>query len=67
MKDQWMNDCFVVYIEKDVTRRINNKEIILQFQYIKHHRSNCKTVCISVFFFFVMSIYSSSLLFLNIV
>ena len=38
MKDQWMNDCFVVYIEKDVTRRINNKEIILQFQYMKHHR-----------------------------
>ena len=29
MRDQWMNDCLIVYIEKDVTCNIDN-EIIMQ-------------------------------------
>ena len=28
MRDQWMNDCLIVYIEKDVTCNIDN-EIIM--------------------------------------
>ena len=31
-----MNDCLVVYIETDVTCRINNEEIMQQFQNMKH-------------------------------
>ena len=31
-----MNDCLVVYIEIDVTCRINNEEIMQQFQNMKH-------------------------------
>ena len=28
MEDQWMNDCLVVYIEKDVAYSIDNETII---------------------------------------
>ena len=28
MGDQWMNDCLITYIEKDIFKTINNKEII---------------------------------------
>ena len=31
MGDQWMNDCLTVYIEKDVTRRINMKKSFNNF------------------------------------
>ena len=28
MRDQWMNDCLIVYIEKDVACSIDNKTIM---------------------------------------
>jgi hypothetical protein len=28
MGDQWMNDCLVMYIEKDIFKTINNEKII---------------------------------------
>ena len=31
MGDQWMNDCLVVYIEKDVACSIDNKTIMQEF------------------------------------
>ena len=54
-----MNVCLVVYIEINLARRIDNKEII---------ECNCKILCISIFvllffFFFFILIYSSSYLF----
>ena len=52
MKDQWMNDCLVVYIKKNVAHRIDNKEIILQFQYMKHHRKQLQNFMYFGFFFF---------------
>ena len=33
-----MNDCLIVYIEKDITRRIDNEFIMQQFQNMKHRR-----------------------------
>ena len=38
MGDQWMNDCLIMYIERDVACSINNEIIILQFQNMKTHR-----------------------------
>ena len=35
MGDQWMNDCLVVYIEKDVACNIDNETIMQQFQNMK--------------------------------
>ena len=35
MGDEQMNDCLTVYIEKNVTNRIDNKVIIQQFQNMK--------------------------------
>ena len=35
MGDQWMNDCLIVYIEKDITRRIDNESIMQWFQNMK--------------------------------
>ena len=32
MRDQWMNDCLVVYIERDVAGSIDNKTIMQRFQ-----------------------------------
>ena len=37
--DQWMNDCLVVYIEKDVVCSINNEIIMQRFQNMKTCRS----------------------------
>ena len=50
-----MNVCLVVYIEINIVRRIDNKDII---------ECNCKILCISIFvlLFFIL-IYSSSYLF----
>ena len=47
MRDQWMNNCLVVYIERDVTRRINNEDVMQQFQNMKH----CKKQCVFSFIF----------------
>ncbi|KAL4614323.1 hypothetical protein ACB092_07G045800 [Castanea dentata] len=38
MGDQWMNDCLVVYIEKDVTCSIDNETIMQRFQNMKTRR-----------------------------
>jgi hypothetical protein len=35
MSDQWMNDCLIVYIEKDICRRIDNLVIIQRLKNIK--------------------------------
>ena len=32
MGDQWMNDCLIVYIEKDVAYSIDNETIMQRFQ-----------------------------------
>jgi hypothetical protein len=39
MSDQWMNDSFIVYIEKDIFHRINNEAIMQRFQNIKTRRN----------------------------
>ena len=38
MGDQWLNDCLTVYIEKDITRRIDNESIMQRFQNMKPRR-----------------------------
>ena len=38
MGDQWMNDCLIVYIEKDVACSIVNETIMQRFQNIKTRR-----------------------------
>ena len=38
MEDQWMNDCMVVYIEKNVVCSIDNDIIMQRFQNIKTRR-----------------------------
>ena len=36
--DQWINDCLVVYIEKDVALSIDNEIIMQRFQNMKTRR-----------------------------
>ena len=38
MEDQWMNNCLVVYIERDVVCSINNETIMQRFQNMKTRR-----------------------------
>ena len=38
MGDQWMSDCLLVYIERDVACSIDNEIIIQQFQNKKTRR-----------------------------
>jgi len=38
MGDQWMNDCLVTYIEKDIFKTINNEKIMQRFQGMKTRR-----------------------------
>ncbi|KAK4573404.1 hypothetical protein RGQ29_031388 [Quercus rubra] len=38
MGDRWMNDCLMVYIEKDVTCSIDNETIMQRFQNMKTRR-----------------------------
>ena len=38
IRDQWMNDCLMVYIEKDVVCSIDNETIIQRFQNMKTRR-----------------------------
>ena len=35
MGDRWMNDCLIVYIEKDVACSIDNETIMQRFQNMK--------------------------------
>ena len=34
--DQWMNDCLVTYIEKDIFKTIKREEIMQRFQNMKN-------------------------------
>ena len=38
MGDQWMNDCLIVYIKKDVACSIDNETIMQRFQNMKTRR-----------------------------
>ena len=38
MRNKWMNNCLTMYIEIDVATRIDNEDILQQFQNIKYHR-----------------------------
>ena len=38
MEDQWVNGCLTIYIERDVTCRIDNKDIMQRFQNNNPHR-----------------------------
>ncbi|XP_075651588.1 uncharacterized protein LOC142622058 [Castanea sativa] len=38
MGDQWLNDCLIVYIEKDIACRIDNESIMQRFQNMKPRR-----------------------------
>ncbi|XP_027118564.2 uncharacterized protein [Coffea arabica] len=38
MGDEWMNDCLVVYIEKDIFATIENEQILQRFQWMKTRR-----------------------------
>ncbi|BFG20827.1 hypothetical protein CerSpe_071010 [Prunus speciosa] len=38
MGDQWMNDCLVVYLEKDIFNSIDNELIMQRFQNMKSRR-----------------------------
>jgi hypothetical protein len=31
MGDEWMNDCLITYIEKDIFKTISNEEIMQRF------------------------------------
>ena len=35
MRDQWMNDYLVTYIENDMVASVDNEAIMQQFQYMK--------------------------------
>ncbi|KAJ9558445.1 hypothetical protein OSB04_013059 [Centaurea solstitialis] len=43
MGDQWMNDCLVTYIEKDIFTEIDNEDIIDKFQKMKTRRAEKST------------------------
>jgi len=38
MGDEFMNDCRVTYIERDVFKKVDNELIIQRFQNMTHHR-----------------------------
>ena len=38
MRDQWMNDCLVTYIESDVFDSIDNETIMQRYQTMKTRR-----------------------------
>ena len=38
MRDQWINDCLVTYIDKDILKTIECEKIMQQFQNMKNHR-----------------------------
>ena len=37
IRDQWMNDCLVIYIKKDIFKTIRCEEIMQRFQNMKNH------------------------------
>ena len=44
IRDQWMNDCLVTYIEKDIFKTIKCKEIMQRFQNMKNRRGQLSKI-----------------------
>ena len=42
--DQWMNDCLVIYIEKDIFKTIEYEEIMQRFQNMKNCRGQLSKI-----------------------
>ena len=42
--DQWMNDCLVTYIEKDIFKTIECEEIMQRFQNMKNRRGQLSKI-----------------------
>ena len=42
--DQWMNDCLVTYIEKDIFKTIKCEEIMQRFQNMKNCRGQLSKI-----------------------
>ena len=42
--DQWMNDCLVIYIEKDIFKTIECEEIMQRFQNMKNCRGQLSKI-----------------------
>ena len=42
--DQWMNDCLVIYIEKDIFKTIEYEEIMQRFQNMKNRRGQLSKI-----------------------
>ena len=42
--DQWMNDCLVTYIEKDIFQTIECEEIMQRFQNIKNRQGQLSKI-----------------------
>ena len=42
--DQWMNDCLVTYIEKDIFKTIECEEIMQWFQNMKNRRGQLSKI-----------------------
>jgi len=38
MRDGWLNDCLIIYIERDIFGGIDNEKIIKYFQSMKIHK-----------------------------
>ena len=38
MRDQWINDCLVTYVDKDIFKTIECEEIMQRFQNMKNYR-----------------------------
>jgi len=38
MGDEWLNDCLVTYIERNIFDNIDNEKIIEHFQIMKMHK-----------------------------
>jgi hypothetical protein len=51
MGDQWMNDCLVTYIEKNIFKIINNEKIMLRFQGMKARRGQLNEIVIYIYIF----------------
>ena len=42
--DQWMNDCLVTYIEKNIFKTIEYEKIMQQFQNMKNRRGQLSKI-----------------------
>ena len=44
MRDQWINDCLVTYVDKDIFKTIECEEIIQRFQDMKNRRGQLNKI-----------------------